>query len=208
MSGFLIGPSGVAPVVVVGSTTTLDPAFVNGSFAALSNGNLTVTCTSTGNNTARSVASHLTGLYYWEVTNAGAFADAIGICTAAQPNNTYVTADGKSAGVYAGSGWLGSGLSGTTTAPAVNVAITMGFALNATTKKIWVKDITNGGNWNANGTADPASGVNGCDFSASSDLGTAVLYVAVSVVNSTDAATVNFGATAYLGTPPSGFGNF
>jgi hypothetical protein len=63
-----------------------------------------------------------------------------------------------------------------------------------------------GGNWNASGTANPATGAGGISFSymnASNPVAPA--FVASDAAFS---GTANFGATSYAQTPPTGFGNW
>jgi hypothetical protein len=207
LNGGLMFPGPGTPASSGAATTTLDPAFTNGAMA-LSNGNLTATHVS-GNGVLRSIANHSSGKYYWEITvTVSANAPIMGICSSTEVNSTFLTSDGKSAAIFSGSGWLSGGtLSGTTTAPNANLTHTYGFAMDATNKTIWVVDVTAGtGQWNANATANPVTNTNGANFSAASDLGTASLYPAITLSGS-DSATFNFGATAYAGTPPVGFGN-
>lgn len=199
-----------APAVVVAAgpaTTTIDPAFTNGAHT-LSGGDLIVTGTG-GTGTSRSIASHGSGKFYFEVTIGAQFNNAfIGFVDPAFPSNFYLTSTGDSLAVYGGSsGWVGVNLTGTTTTPSLIVGHTYGLAFDATAKLAWIKDITAAGNWNANGSADPAAGTNGCDYSAG-DIGiSGTIHAAVTVASSGDSVTFNFGATPFAGTPPTGFGN-
>jgi hypothetical protein len=194
---------------VTPATATLDPAFILSSTVSLSAGNLRVTNGPGGNNVARSTAGHNTGKYYWEVTVTSVSNFMNGICSANAVNNTYMSSDGNTAGLYGGSGWLGGGtLSGTTTGPDANLTgHVYAFALDTGNKRVWARDVTAGGLWNANATADPATNVNGCNYSASNNLGSTAVYASVSCNGAGDNVLYNFGGTAYLGTPPAGFGN-
>ena len=200
--------AGVGPITAPVVTTTLDPAFVNATGNTLSPDKLTVTCTSDGQWTVRSLAGHATGKYYWEVTITDDNNIIAGICSSTMVSNTYISSDARSGGPYAGSGWI-SGFTGTTTSDTANLLDTYCFALDATNKTVWVKKLSpfTTGFWNANATADPATNTNGANFSSLSDMGTANVYAAFSAGGSGDSATFNFGATAYAGTPPAGFGN-
>jgi len=91
-----------------------------------------------------------------------------------------------------------------------------GVALDTVHHKIWWKNITAGSTWSgAAGAGDPATNVNGCDLSASGPSPVInPLYIIVGACNNsrTSAAgtlfgkgTLNFGATAFTGTAPSGF---
>src|SRR5579864_3424055 len=194
-----------------GSTTTLDPATLAAN-QSLSNGNLTNTATSSANAITRSIASHATGKYYFEFTPAasGSIAGiAVGIGTASMINTDYLTQIPDSVGVgYGGTTWNGSGLTGTTTCPALVAAHVFGIAVDFGATLIWVLDITGGtGQWNANATANPATGVNGCNFSAAVSSGSGNFEAAVTCSVNTNSVTFNFGGSAYSGSVPSGFGN-
>jgi hypothetical protein len=66
---------------------------------------------------------------------------------------------------------------------------------------IWFR--TNGGNWNNSGTSNPATNTGGISLLFGSSV-----YPAAALYDATDQITVNFGATAYAFTPPTGFGNW
>jgi hypothetical protein len=195
------------------TTTTLDP--VNkGASQTLSNGNLTLTG-SGGNGIARSIASHASGSgkYYFEVTmgtctNAGVgFVNNAEVLTAGWIGDSPNTAANLTAG-----GWSGD-TSGTITGPALVSAHVYGLAidLSSATKAVWILDITGGtGQWNANATANPATGVNGNVLTVAGLIfvSNQPIYAGGSCNSAANTMTFNFGATAYAGTPPSGFGNW
>jgi hypothetical protein len=66
---------------------------------------------------------------------------------------------------------------------------------------VWFKK-QGGTNWNNSGTANPATGVGGLLLS-----GAGAIYLLGTLFGNTpgDTGTVNFGATAFIGTVPSGF---
>ena len=198
--------AGVGPITAAGAGVTMDPAFANGAHT-LSTDHLTVTGTgATG--TSRTTTSHSSGKYYFEFT-IGTMAGAIipGYSDPSHLASDYVISDQDSLGIYnPSSGWVGS--SGITTAPALVAGHTYGMAIDDTAKLAWVKDITAASNWNANGTANPATGVNGTNYAGMSIGVSGVVYVAVTCLASGDNVTFNFGNTAYAGTAPSGFGNW
>lgn len=91
------------------------------------------------------------------------------------------------------------------------------FALNTTTHRIWWRAATGADTrWNTDGSANPATGVGGIDISATGP--SPVLGNVFPLFGATNGCsngspnydtpsvgTVNFGATAFAGTPPSGY---
>jgi hypothetical protein len=200
--GFNIG---LGPFTSGGGTTTLDATFASGANYTLSLGNLKITATSTANDSGRSVASHTSGKFYAEFTiGAGTVNSGFGVACDLMPNTEYVSQNGlHSMGTF-GTSWS-SVSGGTTTAPALVAGRTYGVAVDVGNGKIWLLDITGGtGQWKANATANPATNVNGAGFAFTDP----AIFIAVTVATNGDNSTFNFGATAYAGTPPSGFGNW
>lgn len=192
---------------MLSSTATLDPTHL-GTNCALSNGNLTVTSSAAANNSTLATIGHSTGKYYCEFTVGQASNASVGIGTSAQSASDYMGSAVASIAFGFGGGWIG-GVTGTTTAPALTAAHVYGLAVDLVNKTIWVKDITGAGNWNANGTADPATNTNGADFSGNGTLnGSTIVFVGVTCAGSGDNFTFNFGGSSYSGTSPSGFGNW
>lgn len=78
-----------------------------------------------------------------------------------------------------------------------------GVAVDMGNNAIWFR--LNGGNWNNNVSDNPATNTGGISISPMNTSGTlwAEFYI-----NNTDALTVNFGASAYNNSAPSGFGNW
>lgn len=205
--------AGSIPLLGVGSsggvafTTTLDPSNL-GSTQALSLGNLTVTG-SGGNGIARSISNHSSGKYYCEVTCTTVDNAAIGVCDASMSVNSYLGAVGDSTGVFnGGSAYLGAGswISGTTTVDGPVASHVFAIALDVGNLSLWIKDLTAGGNWNANASANPATNTDGAILNGG--LASGVLYAAATCANPGDSVTFNFGGSAYGGTVPSGFGNW
>jgi hypothetical protein len=189
------------------STTTFDPANL-GSTQALSGGNLTVT--GTGNGTARTLASHTTGKYYTEVTvnSLSGNNSAIGAVDSSALLNDYLGHESDSFGApYSGAGWITNG-GGTTTSPPFIAGHVYALAIDIDNGVGWIKDVTAGGNWNSNASASPATNSLGAGFSNTMIPASPAIYMAVTVGISGDSLTANFGATAYVGTPPAGFGNW
>lgn len=95
----------------------------------------------------------------------------------------------------------------------------IGLAINTIAKTIWWRNASTGSIWNLDAAADPATGagVNIIDFSASGSspiTGSVFVIVGASLGNSggfgspyteKGQGTVNFGASAFTGTAPSGY---
>lgn len=202
----LITPPGlfIPTAAVSGTVMTLAPSSTN----ILSNGNLTVTYGGSGGQDALSSVSHSAGKYYYECTlvsspGGGSFATAVGI---------------TGAGANGGSAYLGNNLKAvaywndlndfiiangvTVLSAAYTTGDTDGFAIDIDNKRAWVRK--NGGLWNVDGSADPATNVGGKDVS---NLSAGALYVWVEFFGA-GSCTLNFGGTAYANAAPSGFGNW
>ena len=192
--------------------TTFNPADAT---ATLSNGNLTVTYTSGGNNLgARTIFSTSTGKYYFEfwgsnLTSGGSYT-SIGLSSAGV---SFANIMNTGVGVF---GWYaadhvylkGSSVatidaytsSNTNSASACQVAIDFGGEL------AWFRNQSHGsnGNWNASSSANPATGAGGISFST---LGSPpwFVYSCLTPNNGTIVMTLNFGASAFNYAVPSGF---
>lgn len=189
--------TGAAPVVVYNTLNPSDKAAV----IALSGGNLIATHSgTTGFANVRAVTPVTSGLCYAELTITSGTANIMfglaesGMSLTAQPGFTTTTSHCY---WYADAVYFNSA----TVTNMVGSGTLVQIALNKNTNRIWYR---RGGNWNNNVSADPSTGVGGFDISAMG----ATLYPFVGIFTDTNSATVNFGATAYTGTPPSGFGNF
>jgi hypothetical protein len=205
---------GGQPVTVVsgtlGSFTTFDPAnLAPGN--VLSNGDLTVTVSSSVSTyqVARSVTSHSSGKYYYEVTANLIMANYsdVGITTSGAPLNMAIGSTGSnSSGAFdAVSGFFyNNSASGTT--PGWAQGDTIGIAVDVGAQLIWLRNTSSPSTWNAGGSANPATGVGGISISSV----TGALYAAVSIYSLSIATqlTANFGAASYAASAPSGFGNW
>ena len=190
--------------------TTLNPSD-KGATMTLRNGNLTVTKTGGTWQSVRSIASFTTELIYFEVTYTTVVtAVAIGFGTAASPLTQFPgnTADTFGVGYPSNDGNVYYNNGGIQFAPgtwqvATNTACV---AVNGGLKRAWFRKGP-AGNWNNNVSANPALGASGIgwDYSAGS-MGSAPLFAMVSANGSGDVATVNFGATDFVGAVPAGFG--
>src|SRR5262249_52287183 len=90
----------------------------------------------------------------------------------------------------------GPTLPGCTTGAVICIAVDVSAAL------IWFR-VGAAGQWNASGTANPATGVGGFSISSITSAGIFALWAAATY--GPDAGTANFGGSAFVGTPPSGF---
>jgi hypothetical protein len=177
---------------------TLSPTDHSASIT-LSNGNLTVTTAlATGPFGIRASRAVSAGAkIYWEVhVDAYNSAEIFGLAdsTASFTASLWgVTANPDAAG------WFSTTLRYNTTTQAVAdkaPASWVGFAYDDTAKKLWIRNSTG---W-LNG--DPVAGTSGLSVSG---IGASV-FPAFQGDNG-DAATFNFGASAYQYAPPSGYGN-
>lgn len=190
-------------------TVTLDPANTN-SHITLSNGNLT----GVGSNTTvlwtstRSTLAYSAGKFYYEVTiNALGQGVGAGFCSSTTATNNFIGADATGVMAFNHSGSGGIIISGNTVGagigtPPFTVGDTFGLAIDIAGKKVWFFNPENG-LWNgaAIGSQNPAAGVGGIVVSGL----TLPIFAGASLLNSSDQFTVNFGATSFAHTIPSGF---
>lgn len=209
--GASLNLSGAVASVPTGPTT-FDPAHVS---LTLSSGNLIATNSGGGiYSYARSIASHSTGKFYWEIRGtavAGVGNGCIGIGNASATGytgggsypgsdiNSGATFDNNAA-FYVNGANIGQCL------PAYYVGgDAIGIALDVGAKLIWLRSfhLSVASNWNNSGTANPATGVGG--LSIASLTGAIYAYVWITVAG--DSYTANFGATGFYMSAPTGFGN-
>ncbi|WP_341632078.1 hypothetical protein [Sphingomonas agri] len=174
---------------------TLNPSDTSGANIALSNGNLTATTSASGIQGVRSNHSVSSGKYYWEV-HRDVFADS-NIPGVADSSASFTASYWALTANAHAAGWFGTTLRyNTTTQTTASPAGMLGFALDATAKKLWVRDSTG---W-LNG--DPVAGTGGLDITG---IGTPIY--AGWQGDTGDKATYNFGQTMFTYTPPTGYGN-
>ncbi len=210
MSGFLIGPSGVAPAAVPPSGTTIlnnsDRTFANVTLDAT----FLIATGSNGYGGVRSVASYSTGKKFFSVVptvGAAAFDHIFGIA-----NSTHALTAGPDidCAVWALgdthlSGNTGGVNIGTTNGVAYTVGHVVDFAVDLDNNKIWVRTQNTGWNGDILANQDPANNIGGHSIAYMSK----PWFVynngngAVSTVD-----TFNFGATAYTYSPPTGGSTF
>jgi len=134
-----------------------------------------------------------------------------------QPNSQYgnfINCRVDVSGLETANGWgypLRPG--GIAAGDAIAVGNVFGFALNTLTKKIWWRNISRDrptGFWAPTNSGDPVTGAEGADFSSggASPITTSIAVVVGASHGSGSAkgvGTINFGATAFTGTPPTAY---
>ena len=188
-----------------GSTyTEFDGASSN---VTLSNGNPTVTHPNTSAAGAASADVQYDGKFYFEVTTSVSVSsgNSFGVMS---------TSDGVIDSPATGGSTKAGVLMSSTSPVYMPVANNTGKNLGTQASgDVWAAAIDihnglawfrkNGGNWNADASANPATGTGGVAFTPRSGYGPFVSFAGGA--NSTDVMTFNFGRTGFVGAPPSGF---
>lgn len=175
--------------------TTWNPSDKTAS-ATLSNGNLTVTFSSTGG--VRSVSTVGKDKWYWEVQFTSGSSPVIGVSNATAVLATVYATPTNAAVAYNGSTYVNN-VSQAGAGITIVVGATVCIALDVDAKLIWFRAGA-AGNWNNSGTANPATGVGGLNITV---LGTP-LYALVAT-NGAPTYNANFGNSAFIGAVPAGF---
>jgi len=169
------------------------------AFITLSNGNLTVTKNSTPNvGEVISLSVRSSGKYYFEIINtlkSGGTSHTLGVKRSAAPDLStgFVVVPGGATIIYN---------NGTDTGKDLGVGASgnrYDFAIDLTNRLGWIRRA--GGNWNADPTANPATGVGGLTIVA----GSFAPGVYLSNGGGAESVTANFGASAFVGAVPAGF---
>jgi hypothetical protein len=190
-----------------GGPTTLNPSDKNANIA-LSGGDLIATNSGAAAGSVRSIASYSSGKKYCEVTigstNSSSFSRALGIANASASLSAGPGSPDANSGVlYQGSAtYFRAAGSGASTGIIYTTTDVVSMAVDFDNSTIWFR--RNGGNWNNNVANDPATNTGGIALGISGPY----FFLLYAVNTSTPVSTVNFGATAYSFTPPSGFGNW
>src|SRR4029077_514184 len=185
--------------------TTWNPSDKS-SGIALSNGNLTATNTDNNVDGGRAIASATAGKAYFKITctRFTYSLDAVGICNSSYALGSIGNPSGGGVGKCTvkqlGTVWLDGGSVGPVFGGVTNGTV-MCIAVDLTAKLMWFRKGA-AALWNVSGTADPATGTGG--ISIPNLGGSVAAYPTVSLGNTNDAATANFGPTAFAGTVPSG----
>jgi hypothetical protein len=175
----------------------------------ISNGGLTALHHNTTTNSGViSTAFESSGKYYFECTvqTSTTASNFLGIMASTWASvfsatqmttlSTSVQLGGTST-IYSNGGSTGKALGATA------VGDVYSFAIDLTADLAWIR--RNGGNWNNDGAADPATGVGGVVIAAGS-FAPIVRFAAAAA--GTDQVTGNFGQSSFVYTAPSGFGNW
>lgn len=190
------------------AATTFNPSNTS-SHITLSGGNLVATsiagATTAGTNVL-SIASHTSGKYYAEFTLTtkvgGAEHEGIGIAISTYIADTGFLGAANTMAVYDDGHVFRNGADFGALSTTFVQGDVVSMALDIGNLLIWFR--TNGGNWNNNVAADPATGANGITVSPLS----APFIAGVEGDTSGDVWTANFGATSYAQSVPSGFTNW
>jgi Fibronectin type III domain len=215
-----VNSAGGSGYVLGGHNTSLNPSDL--THCTLSSGNLTATHDGTGSfGGVRALDGQSTGKFYfeWQINSlsigSGGSTTGVGLATCAytlgqSPAISYqpLIALSCPANNYLGSGHWHMSVWANGANPIFNISgfdttvQPFGIAVDVDAQMIWVYCASDG-YWNASATANPATGTGGISFS---DMG-AVLVVPVVNLNgaTSDSITVNFGATAFTNSVPSGF---
>lgn len=213
-SGFSAWDTGVPFGALNHTTTTWDSTSKNAN-VTLSNGNLTAsqssaTATWCG---VRSTTAASYGQVYYEITVSaydGGNGMILGLADsswAVATNNQYVGVDTHSTGVQAGligAGWQFSAVNNNGQPGFQQYgAHVLAFAVDFNVGLVWVKNLTSGGDWNNDASADPLTGKRGAAIvCAGAVYIAAALYRASGV---TDTVVLNTGGSAFTGTKPTGY---
>lgn len=202
-SGALAAALCLLPLLAL-AQTTLNPSDKS-THITLSGGNLTGTGDGSGggDDLVRSTGSKTTGKTYFEgKMTANGIESGIGLCNATETLTNEIGASGNnSIGIYR-SGHVFLNGSNVLSGPTFGNGDFVGEAVDFGAGKLWIRNNTAPTTWNLGGTADPATGVGGQSISAISG----ALFVCFDIPGSASAvATVNFGATSFNQSAPSGY---
>jgi hypothetical protein len=198
-----------APLIVLAA---LDPATVAG--VTLSNGNLTathnVTTTQQG---VFSTAYKTSGKYYFEIRIDASFASGVHFAGAITSSGALATIGSNlnCMTVQVGSGGVGGinsngGGTGMSVGGACIAGDVLGFALDLTARKGWVRKGSGLWNGQAIGSQDPVAGVGGAVLYAAVGYAPLIWFGGASAINS--AMTLNCGQSAFANAAPSSYGNW
>lgn len=168
----------------------------------LSGGNLTAATTASGGG-VRTIGAVTTSKWYWEYTcTTWSASVSVGVANASATLSS-VALSGSNACWVSGSG--STTLNGSN--PGVSFGtITSGsvvcVALDLVNNTIWFR-VGAAGNWNASGTANPATNTGG--MSVAAFVSTGLFGLLCDTGQAGNSVTANFGASAFTGAAPSGF---
>jgi hypothetical protein len=178
---------------------------------------ITLTTTNSSNDTATNSVgpgnfgvvlgntSHPSGKFYLEATAISPSGGwGIGVANATQTIGATTMGSGVNNEGGGGNGTIvyNTGSPGNYAGGALSNGDIVGMAIDIGAKLGWWR--VNGGNWNASGAANPATGAGGYDLSGI----TGDLYFFGESQSNVTSVALNTGAASYSQTPPSGFGNW
>lgn len=216
-------PSGFTQVPLdTYSAATFDPSNSD-SHITLSNGNLTATSSGGGAGTNVAITRSRNGLkFYCEATITTMAGTAeVGVITASGGGGA-VTLGGNSTVVsgvnlpfangitYVQDGTVYRAGSTVMTILPFTSGNTIAMAMDTVNQAVWFNRYSGGswGNWNNNSSANPGANVGGISAGTLFNLTNMSILAVANLYTSGDSWTANFGGSAYLGTPPTGFGNW
>lgn len=170
----------------------------------LSGGNLVAQHANTSLGGARSINYETTGKFYFEMTLNVVTAGVSGVCVL--PSDMDYTTTDQGAAMFAPSGniWAGGGFSGASLGAIVSGNV-IGCAADVGAGLVWFR-LGAAGNWNDDVGANPATGTGGFDMNVATTASRAPAIVFGDTgSDGTEKATANFGASAFVGTVPTGF---
>ena len=209
LRGWVYGDAGF----VARGTSILQPAptpILDSNFAAsnivLSGASLVATAGSnaTTSGIVRGLTWHTTGKYYFEVTMNDVVANvAMGIINGNQSISASLNPGLYAYAMYRQDGALLGGISGTLASYSTNAVI--GVTVDLINDKMW---FYNGTNWNNDILANQNPATNTGGLAIDNRTLSAPLYPAILLTSTNGKATINFGASLYSYSAPTGFGNW
>jgi hypothetical protein len=177
---------------------------------AITNAGLTATATAHNQtDTIIGTTSHSTGKWYFELqyVNIGGADFYLGLAKSTIASNTVLGLTvGSGIAWHSSNRWAFGGFSGAVLASQTNNDW-MGFAVDLTNGKIWIRNATAApSSWFGASAGDPVAGTNGFDISSITGSNVLFLLSYCSNQNGIDeASTMNVGASAFAATAPAGY---
>ncbi len=183
-----------------GAVTTFNPLDKDANMT-LSNGNLTATNNGSGNSNVRGTTSKTTGKWYFEFSNIANINSGNYACLGfATPSLVLNSANFTGTAGVANNGNLPP--SGATNLGSAPNGHNIGCCIDIPNALAWFR--YDGGLWNNSGTANPATGIGGCNIAGSAGAGT-WFPMAGLAAGAAETVTINCGQLAFAYAPPSGF---
>lgn len=189
------------------SFSTYNPNDCNAN-VSLSGGNLTATKTdaAVAFTNVRGTGGKWAGKHYFEFTPTYTGTPWMGF---ANKSDSLTTQPGGAASAGNSVGWQMTGGGGTVRVKNAILgtvilasAKTAAFAVDFVNKRVWVRDVTSGGNWNSSSVANPALGLGGFDFS---NVCQGPFFIVAAIQTQNDSIVLNCGQSTFSGSVPNGF---